>query len=172
MIAQSKADTTANLKALEPILAQLTKAGDDLPASLQLLLTYPFPDSAAGAIKGDYTNLAADLDLNLTNLAGNLGLPTVPGGGLPTGLPTGVPTGLPTGLPPVPSLPSLPSVPSVPSTPVPSVPDVPLPTGTSSSSSSSSSSSGGVGCPPLCLGAQQSQSSSDGSWRSLYGGGA
>ena len=37
-------------------------------------------------MKGDYTNMSIDLDLNLQNLAGNLGLPTAPpGGGLPTG---------------------------------------------------------------------------------------
>ncbi|GAB3068181.1 hypothetical protein GCM10027080_05920 [Pedococcus soli] len=167
VIAQSKADTTANLKALEPILAQLTKAGDNLPKSLQLFLTYPFPDSATGAIKGDYTNLSADLDLNLKNLAGNLGLPTtLPTGGLPTGgLPTGGLPGLP-GLP-TPSLPVTPSLPT-PSISVPSVPGVPLP----SSTSSSRTSSGNPVCPPLCLSPQQSQSSSDGSWRSLYGGDA
>ncbi len=171
VIKQSKDDTAANLKALEPILAQLTKAGDNLPKSLQLFLTYPFPDSATGAIKGDYTNLSANLDLNLKNLAGNLGLPTgLPTGGLPTGLPTG---GLPTGLPSLPSLPGVPlpsvTVPSIPG--VPSVPGVPVPQRTSSSSSTTS---GGLGCPPLCLSGQQSQSSSssDGSWRSLYGGDA
>ena len=70
MIHASKADTVANLQALRPILAQLTKAGDDLPNSLRLLLTFPFPDNAAsGAIKGDYANLHATLDLNLGRAA-------------------------------------------------------------------------------------------------------
>ena len=156
VIQQSKADTAANLKALAPILGQLTKAGDDLPKSLQLLLTYPFSDATTGAMKGDFTNMSIDMDLNLEHLAGNLGLPTTPpgGGGLPTGLPTGLP-----------SLPSLPSVP-----PVPTLPSLPgLPGGTSSSTSRS--------CPPVIgctLGApkQSGSSSSDGSWRSLYGGAA
>ena len=152
VIQQSKADTAANLKALEPILAQLTKAGDNLPKSLQLLLTYPFSDATTGAMKGDFTNLSADLDLNLKNLAGNLGVP----GGLPSGTPT--PTGTSTGgLPGIPGLPDLPPI-------------LPGPSGTSSSTSSCLSV---VGCP---LGAPRSGSSSTGgsdeSWRSLYGGAA
>ena len=60
--------------ALEPILTQLAKAGDDLPNALEMLVTYPFPQAATGAVKGDYTNLriTADLDLRtiLTNLNG------------------------------------------------------------------------------------------------------
>ena len=151
VIQQSKADTAANLKALAPILAQLTKAGDDLPKSLQLLLTYPFSDATTGAMKGDFTNMSVDMDLNLKNLAGNLGVPTTPpgGGGLPTGTPT---------LP----LPTLPPVPSVTIPPV--LPGGPTPTSTS--------------CPPIVgcpLGAPAQQSGSSGddqSWRSLYDGGA
>jgi phospholipid/cholesterol/gamma-HCH transport system substrate-binding protein len=50
-------DIVADLKALEPILQQLAKSGRDLPDSLQILLTYPFPDSVLGAIKGDYLNV-------------------------------------------------------------------------------------------------------------------
>jgi phospholipid/cholesterol/gamma-HCH transport system substrate-binding protein len=152
VIQQSKADTAANLKALEPILAQLTKAGDNLPKSLQLLLTYPFSDATTGAMKGDFTNLSADLDLNLKNLAGNLGLPS----GLPSGTPT--PTGTSTGgLPGIPGLPDLPPI-------------LPGPSGTTSSSCLPV-----VGCP-LGAPAQESSSSgsggSDDSWRSLYGGAA
>lgn len=109
VIRASKADTVANLKALAPVLGQLTRAGDDLPKSFQLLLTYPFPDEATNTMPGDYTNLHATADLNLTNLAGNLGTPLpTPGPGLP---------GLP-GLPDVPSLPlPLPSA----TVPVPAV---------------------------------------------------
>src|SRR3546814_2339865 len=50
-------DIVADFKALAPILEQLAKAGSDLPNSLQMLLTYPFPDSVLGAIKGDYLNV-------------------------------------------------------------------------------------------------------------------
>ena len=52
----SQKDIVADLKALDPILTQLARAGTDLPASLEILLTYPFPDSVLGAIKGDYLN--------------------------------------------------------------------------------------------------------------------
>jgi phospholipid/cholesterol/gamma-HCH transport system substrate-binding protein len=149
VIEQSKDDTAANLASLRPILTELTRAGDDLPKSLQLLLTYPFSDGTTGAMKGDFTNMSADLDLNLKNLAGNLGVPTTPPGG----------GGLPTTPPSLPSLPSLPTVPTL--------PGLPLPTGSSTSSSTS--------CPPVigCLGAPARESgSSDDSWRSLYDGGA
>lgn len=50
-------DMIADFKALEPILQQLAKAGSDLPDALQILLTYPFPDSVLRAIKGDYLNV-------------------------------------------------------------------------------------------------------------------
>lgn len=148
VIQQSKSDTQANLEALAPILAQLNKAGDDLPASMQLLLTYPFSDGTLGAMKGDYTNLHVTADLDLRNLAGNLGVPTAP----PTG-----------GLPGVPGLP-LPT-PTLPTTPGLPLPGQPSPTSTST---------GGTVCVPglPCVGSGPSQgSSSDSSWRSLYTGG-
>lgn len=50
-------DIVADFEALAPVLRQLAKAGSDLPNSLQMLLTYPFPDSVLGAIKGDYLNV-------------------------------------------------------------------------------------------------------------------
>lgn len=53
----SQRDIVADFKALDPILTQLARAGEDLPNSLQILLTYPFPDSVLGAIKGDYLNV-------------------------------------------------------------------------------------------------------------------
>ncbi|MFT4286435.1 MCE family protein [Nocardioides sp.] len=53
----SQKDIVADLRLLRPILTQLAKAGDDLPNALQILLTYPFPDSVLGAVKGDYLNV-------------------------------------------------------------------------------------------------------------------
>jgi phospholipid/cholesterol/gamma-HCH transport system substrate-binding protein len=52
----SQRDFVADLQALTPVLQQLTAAGTALPKSLQILLTYPFPDSVLNAIKGDYLN--------------------------------------------------------------------------------------------------------------------
>jgi phospholipid/cholesterol/gamma-HCH transport system substrate-binding protein len=82
---RSKADLVADLKALTPTLQKLAEAGTNLPNAFELLLTYPFPDEAVDGIKGDYTNLYADIDLNLGNIVDNLGssrqglLPGIPG---------------------------------------------------------------------------------------------
>ncbi len=127
VINASKADTVANLRALDPILTRLSEAGDALPGALEMLVTYPFPRAATGAVKGDFTNLriTADLDLRtvLTNLNGGKdpGLPSLP----PVPNPTG------SGLPSVPSLP----VPTLTvSNPIPTLPggtsSTPLPTDT------------------------------------------
>ena len=95
VIGAAKADTVANLQALAPVLGKLASAGDSLPKSFQVLLTYPFPDEATKTIHGDYTNLFATADLDLRGVAGNLGQPAppaVPGLKLP-------------GAPPLPSIP-------------------------------------------------------------------
>lgn len=151
VVRASREDTLANLAALKPVLAQLNEAGDDLPKSLQLLLTYPFPDSSLQAIKGDYTNLhvTADLDLRGLTLPLPTALPTILPTSLPTVLPTSLPTVLPTSLPTV-----LPTV----TVPAPTIlPSLPLPTR-----------SGGPLCPPVCLGGGAAD---DASWTTLYTGG-
>jgi len=120
VIRGSRADLEANLRAISPILRELNKAGDDLPKSYQLLLTYPFPNNAQSTIKGDFTNLWATLDTNLGTIADNLGvgkLPNVPGAALPSVPLPSVP------LPPV-QVPKLP----LPTVPVPTVTGVPAPT--------------------------------------------
>lgn len=68
VIHESKADLIANLKALRPILTKLAEAGTDLPNALGMLLTYPFPPKAAGAVKGDYTNIHLTVDLDLAQI--------------------------------------------------------------------------------------------------------
>lgn len=73
VIRGSREDLEANLRAVGPILRQLNAAGDDLPKSYQLLLTYPFPNEAQGAIHGDFTNLWATLDTDVGTIAKNLG---------------------------------------------------------------------------------------------------
>jgi phospholipid/cholesterol/gamma-HCH transport system substrate-binding protein len=105
VITSTKADTVANLQALAPVLGQLASAGDSLPKSFQLLLTYPFPDEAANTIRGDYTNLYATADLDLRTLKRNLGGPTQPTLPVP-----GLPKVPPLPLPPLPPLPT-PTVP-------------------------------------------------------------
>ncbi|MFQ6173106.1 MCE family protein [Oryzobacter sp. R7] len=142
VIRASREDTLANLAALRPVLGELNRAGDDLPRSLELLLTYPFPDAATQAIRGDYTNLWVTGDFDLRDIE-VLPQPTNPGP-QPT---------LPVPTLPVPTLP-LPTVPL----PTVSVPGVPLPTSTSTST-------GGILCPPVCAQGE------DRSWESLYTGG-
>ncbi|SFJ14924.1 MCE family protein [Amycolatopsis sacchari] len=72
-INKSQEDLVADLRALLPTLQKLGEAGADLPKSLELLLTYPFTDSAVQGAKGDYFNLYAKIDLNLQNVLQNLG---------------------------------------------------------------------------------------------------
>ncbi len=84
VIRDSKADTIRSLESLAPTLTKLAEAGDALPKSLQVFLTYPFVDAVVGKNPaqarnlhmGDYTNLSVQLDLDLS---GQNGLPTVPG---------------------------------------------------------------------------------------------
>lgn len=73
VVNRSQDDLVHNLRSLQPTLEQLTAAGDSLPKSLELLFTYPFTDASTEAVKGDYTNLYIDADLNLTNILGNIG---------------------------------------------------------------------------------------------------
>jgi phospholipid/cholesterol/gamma-HCH transport system substrate-binding protein len=112
----SKADTLANLRALQPILTKLAEAGANLPGALEMLVTYPFPQAATGAVQGDYTNLRITADIDLRTILTNLN------GGKDPGLPSLPPVPNPTG--------PLPTV-TVPSVPLPSVSvPVPLPTST------------------------------------------
>jgi phospholipid/cholesterol/gamma-HCH transport system substrate-binding protein len=77
IINQSAANTIEDLKLLQPILTQLSAAGPDLAGSLELLLTYPFPDSSLSALNyrdaqsggvALFTNMTANVNLDLTNL--------------------------------------------------------------------------------------------------------
>ncbi|CCG05135.1 MCE family protein [Blastococcus saxobsidens] len=77
IINRSAADTVEDLKLLQPILSQLAAAGPDLANSLELLLTYPFPDSSLSALNyrqaqsggvALFTNMTATVDLDLTHL--------------------------------------------------------------------------------------------------------
>ena len=137
----SHEDTVANLKRLRPILRQLNKAGSDLPNSLELLTTYPFPRNVVDAIKGDYVNLHVTADLDLAGVYGNL--TDEPGDG----------NGGDTQVPELPEAPDLPDVPDLPE--APDLPGVPKPTALPSSPtvpSSPSAPSGGDDplCPPVC----------------------
>ena len=80
VVDRSRDDMVADLRALAPILGQLAKAGADLPKSLQMLPTFPFPDSVLQAVKGDYINSYVSMIP-----APGVQLPK-PGDGVPPGL--------------------------------------------------------------------------------------
>ncbi|MFJ9148168.1 MCE family protein [Streptomyces sp. NPDC102270] len=140
VVTASHDDTVANLRRLRPVLQQLNKAGDDLPNSLELLTTYPFPRNAVDAVKGDYVNLDMTADLDLSDLYGNLA-----GGSGTSGNGDSKDPGVPDvpGLPDLPAVPAPTALPSAPSVPSPSVPSVP-------SAPSASQGGGGPLCPPVC----------------------
>lgn len=107
----------ANLDALGPILTQLGKASESLPDALKIGLTIPFPVmTARNALKGDYANLFATLDLRGQSLLGSwlglIGTPPAlqagdpvegplapPAAGTPTAPATPAPTGAPSQAP-------------------------------------------------------------------------
>ncbi|MDQ2956144.1 MAG: MCE family protein [Actinomycetota bacterium] len=111
----SQANLVANLEQLQPILQNLANAGAALPQSLQVLLTYPFPDAGAlTAIKGDYLN--AFITTNLRTPGGTIvnaqdwpAVPAAPAGHSPAT--SASPSGTPTAIGPPPTL--LPSTSSV-----------------------------------------------------------
>jgi phospholipid/cholesterol/gamma-HCH transport system substrate-binding protein len=72
VIDQSKADLLANLQNVDKILRNLNKAGDDLPRSLESLITFPFPATFENTIEGDYGNVRLTVDLDFESIARNL----------------------------------------------------------------------------------------------------
>lgn len=112
VINQSKDDTVHDLNALAPTLQQLAASGSDLPKAFEVLLTYPFPDAAVNGIKGDYTNLYAKVNLNLTDIVDNLSRspqsPLTPPGAPPLPLVPPPSSSAPTSPPPSSSAPSTP----------------------------------------------------------------
>ncbi|MFG1656450.1 MCE family protein [Micromonospora chersina] len=72
VVERSRADTVAVVTSLQPILEQLARAGDDLPKSLDFMLSYPFPPNVTGAIVGDFVNLSVTADLDAASILANL----------------------------------------------------------------------------------------------------
>jgi len=131
VINESSEDLVAELKALQPLLDQLVKAGDDLPRAVDFMLTFPFPPNVTRAISGDKVNLHATVDLDaVTMLTQTLiappSLPSLPLPSLPSLPPLPLPSLPPLPLPSLPSLPSLPPLP-LPTPSLPGLPPLPLP---------------------------------------------
>lgn len=88
VINESAANTVADLELLQPILTQLAAAGPDLANSLELLVTYPFPDSSLTALNyrqaqgggaALFTNMTATLDLDLSTILCRYGIDPLSG---------------------------------------------------------------------------------------------
>ncbi|HWJ65737.1 MAG TPA: MCE family protein [Nocardioides sp.] len=77
VINATQTSTVNSLKALDPILTQIAKAGDDFVDGFSTFLTFPFTDEAVGRDPqvarnlhmGDYVNLSVELELDLGELA-------------------------------------------------------------------------------------------------------
>lgn len=63
-----------DLKALRPILTELSKSAQDAVTAMPLMLTHPFPDDLLPGVQGDSTNLFMTLDLRLLNQLEALGV--------------------------------------------------------------------------------------------------
>ena len=71
VIRESGDALVADLEALEPIARALRKPGQALPESIEAILSFPFPDEVLTAARGDYVNLAVEMDLTPFTLVGN-----------------------------------------------------------------------------------------------------
>lgn len=85
VIQATQQNTVADLRALQPILGQLAKAGKALPEALELLTSYPFPRTVSlpgdkGGIRGDYANLYITIDGDPNDFLNNILGVGVPGG--------------------------------------------------------------------------------------------
>ncbi|MFC5825337.1 hypothetical protein [Nonomuraea insulae] len=74
VVERSRSDTLANLRHLRRLLSNLDEARHDLANGLATALTFPFPGSAEGLLRGDYGNTGITVDLSpgatLHNLLG------------------------------------------------------------------------------------------------------
>jgi phospholipid/cholesterol/gamma-HCH transport system substrate-binding protein len=77
IITSSRKETVAGLRDLRPVLKHLRAAGTNLPRSLELLITYPFPKNIDKAIPGDYNGL--HLSFNADPVFCAMGIPLPPG---------------------------------------------------------------------------------------------
>jgi len=120
IITASREQTVAGLRDLRPILAHLEAAGTNLPRSLELFPTYPFPRNIAGGVPGDYNGLKLTFNpdplfcvlvpsLPLACSGTTFTTPTTPTPGTGSTGPK-LPIPLPTLPVPLPTLPSLPKV--------------------------------------------------------------
>jgi phospholipid/cholesterol/gamma-HCH transport system substrate-binding protein len=71
VVNRTSENTLAALRHLQPILTRLVETGDALPRSLELIVSFPFPDEALEVIEGDFANTAARVNLDIAELYHN-----------------------------------------------------------------------------------------------------
>lgn len=77
VINASKDDILTILKDLSPILRKLRQADEQLAPGLNLLVSFPFPQSANAIVEGDYADTVIQADFDLANLYKTLKLPDI-----------------------------------------------------------------------------------------------
>lgn len=77
VIRASKGDVLRILKDLSPILRKLRSADDQLAPGLNLLVSFPFPQSANKIVQGDYADTIARAEIDLANIYKSLDLPEI-----------------------------------------------------------------------------------------------
>jgi phospholipid/cholesterol/gamma-HCH transport system substrate-binding protein len=124
IITASREQTVAGLRDLQPILQHLRAAGTNLPRSLELLITYPFPRNIDKAIPGDYNGLYLSFNADPIFCFYVSGTPFEPascaGSSTSSKAPTTTKPKSGTKLPKLPSVPKLPKLPVPLPTPSPS----------------------------------------------------
>jgi phospholipid/cholesterol/gamma-HCH transport system substrate-binding protein len=118
LIHDTRKNTVTDLTHLQPVLAQVSKAGDELALTLERLTTFPFTPNSWDVIKGDYAGLYGTIELDIDSLNEVLGKSAVPAAPASAAKPVGAAhAGTGTG-PAAPGsgglLPELPLVPGVP----------------------------------------------------------
>lgn len=77
LINATRENTVADLRHLAAVLAQLSKASDELALTLSRVTTFPFPSTVLSTVKGDFAGMygTIDLDVDLLNrlLSGSTG---------------------------------------------------------------------------------------------------
>lgn len=106
LIRKSKEATVADLNHLRPVLTELNKESDHLAATLERVVTFPFPGNSLTVINGsDYAGMYAQIKLDVDSINRLLAheIEEASGGSAP----------VPPALPPFPQLPTLPGLPGL-----------------------------------------------------------
>lgn len=80
VVDSTQQNLVSSLKALEPALRQLRLSGGNFPKALKIMGTFPFPVGVTRQlVKGDYANLDAELNLDLSDTLCGLSKALCPG---------------------------------------------------------------------------------------------